>query len=541
MITPLIDPAICGWAPTYFGIISDNVYGKFVYYSHGFSVFIGLIVAFYIFAHNRKSAPAQSLLFFVGMFSLWSISDLFLWASNRADLIMFFWSIILLLEYGVYVGAFYFFHSFMKGRLPGKWVDLVFLVGLIPIALLVPTHYNLVAFDFSNCDRLAIEGVLPKYIYGVEALIVAWLVIDGLRAIIRTPDAAVRRQWSILLFGVLCLLGAFSLGNITGSLTDNWEIGQWGLMGMPLFILLLGYMIVRYHAFNMKVVGAEALVFTLFILTSGQLFVRSTESARVLTMVSMFVVLIAGFILVRSVRKEVVLREEVEQLAGRLKSVNRIMSHDVKSVLNKDKMLMAALVDGSFGEVPDSAKSMLSRAEHETGNMLEAVMTILQSGQEFVLHKESYDMKEDVIDVVETLTPDARAKGLSLHVDFDYGQSVVFNADPLFMRVHVIKNLILNSILYTPTGSVTVRLAHTPQNTILFSVQDTGVGIALEDAPMLFKEGGHGAHSQEVNTHSTGYGLFSAKRIVDAHGGKIWFESEGIGKGTAFFVELPIS
>ncbi len=58
---------------------------------------------------------------------------------------------------------------------------------------------------------------------------------------------------------------------------------------------------------------------------------------------------------------------------------------------------------------------------------------------------------------------------------------------------------------------------------------------------MLFREGGHGAHSQESNTHSTGYGLFSAKRIVDAHGGKIWFESEGPGKGTTFFVELPIT
>jgi signal transduction histidine kinase len=55
----------------------------------------------------------------------------------------------------------------------------------------------------------------------------------------------------------------------------------------------------------------------------------------------------------------------------------------------------------------------------------------------------------------------------------------------------------------------------------------------------LFTEGGHGTDSRKVNVDSTGYGLFIAKSVVDAHHGRIWAESDGAGKGSRFVVELP--
>ena len=68
-----------------------------------------------------------------------------------------------------------------------------------------------------------------------------------------------------------------------------------------------------------------------------------------------------------------------------------------------------------------------------------------------------------------------------------------------------------------------------------------GVGISNEDKPHLFTEGGRGKESLKVNVHSTGYGLYIAKQIVETHKGRIWAESDGAGKGSAFFVELPVS
>ncbi len=71
-------------------------------------------------------------------------------------------------------------------------------------------------------------------------------------------------------------------------------------------------------------------------------------------------------------------------------------------------------------------------------------------------------------------------------------------------------------------------------------VVDTGVGITPEDMSRLFTAGGHGKDSIHINVHSTGYGLFIAKSVVEAHGGRIWAESEGTGKGSRFVVELPL-
>jgi len=80
------------------------------------------------------------------------------------------------------------------------------------------------------------------------------------------------------------------------------------------------------------------------------------------------------------------------------------------------------------------------------------------------------------------------------------------------------------------------------KNTIVFKVKDTGVGIKDEDKPNIFKEGGMGKDSRKLNVHSSGYGLFAAKKVTEAHGGKIWFESEGVaGKGSIFYVELSVA
>ncbi|HHT9130106.1 MAG TPA: sensor histidine kinase, partial [Candidatus Brocadiaceae bacterium] len=101
------------------------------------------------------------------------------------------------------------------------------------------------------------------------------------------------------------------------------------------------------------------------------------------------------------------------------------------------------------------------------------------------------------------------------------------------------RNIIQNSINYTPSGSITASLKKVGKS-FVFSVKDTGVGITEEDKKRLFTEGGHGKDSQRVNAHSTGYGLYIAKNIITAHGGTIRAESEGTNKGSTFIVELPV-
>jgi signal transduction histidine kinase len=140
------------------------------------------------------------------------------------------------------------------------------------------------------------------------------------------------------------------------------------------------------------------------------------------------------------------------------------------------------------------------------------------------------------IDIAQPLLTERK---LTLETQLPDGDYIIVG-DAEHITDHVLKNLIENAIFYTPAGTIKVTLARRDKS-VLFSVKDTGVGITDEDKKRLFTEGGQGAEAMKVNAHSTGHGLFIAKSIVTAHGGRIWAESEGAGKGTTFFVELPIN
>ncbi|HEC94241.1 MAG TPA: HAMP domain-containing histidine kinase, partial [Candidatus Kaiserbacteria bacterium] len=125
-----------------------------------------------------------------------------------------------------------------------------------------------------------------------------------------------------------------------------------------------------------------------------------------------------------------------------------------------------------------------------------------------------------------------------LSIDENVGQYMI-SADADKLSEHVFRNLIGNAIAYTIKGSVVVSLSKDSSGKIIFSVKDTGVGINDEDKKRLFTEGGHGKDSIKVNAHSTGYGLYIAKSIIEAHKGTVHAQSDGTGKGSQFIAEFP--
>ncbi|HUD01591.1 MAG TPA: ATP-binding protein [Rhabdochlamydiaceae bacterium] len=101
-----------------------------------------------------------------------------------------------------------------------------------------------------------------------------------------------------------------------------------------------------------------------------------------------------------------------------------------------------------------------------------------------------------------------------------------------------VRNLIDNSINYTQKGSITLGLNRSGGN-IIFTVEDTGVGINDEDKTKLFTQGGRGKESSKINVNSTGYGLVFVKSVAEAHHGSVRADSLGTGKGSTFTMELP--
>ncbi len=110
-------------------------------------------------------------------------------------------------------------------------------------------------------------------------------------------------------------------------------------------------------------------------------------------------------------------------------------------------------------------------------------------------------------------------------------------ADPVRIE-QVLVNLLHNAIKFTESGGTIDLQAYRENNTVIFSVTDTGIGISDEDLPRIFERFYQVDGSSTRRFGGTGLGLAIAKEIVVAHQGRIWAESV-LGEGSVFYVSLP--
>ncbi len=234
--------------------------------------------------------------------------------------------------------------------------------------------------------------------------------------------------------------------------------------------------------------------------------------------------------------------EELQLTNSRQENLIHFIGHEVKGFLTKDAGTFAALSENDFGVLPAELKPLVDHALAESRAGADSVATILKASNlkkgTVAYDKKPFDLKPLVAEAVEKTRLTAEKKGLTLTFMAAEGEYQMIGDAPQ-LADHVLRNLIDNSVNYTPTGSIAVSLKN-ENGKLIFSVKDTGVGISDEDKKRLFTEGGHGAESIKVNVHSTGYGLYIAKQITEAHGGTIRAESEGPGKGSTFIAEFPV-
>jgi signal transduction histidine kinase len=315
------------------------------------------------------------------------------------------------------------------------------------------------------------------------------------------------------------------------------------------FTAILAYTIFKFQLFSIKIVAAELLVFMIWISAFIQVVMATSLSGVLLGGMVLVSSVILGVFLIQSVDSEVEQRERVQKLAEELQTTNarqegllHFIGHEVKGFLAKSAGAFASLSEGDFGVLPETVKPFVLQALAESRQGVDSVTTILKASNlkkgMVTYTKESFDFKALVAEAVERSMLNAAQKGLEISFTAD-DDIYTFTGDKGEIGDHVLHNLIDNAINYTPSGSVIVSLKK-KDGKIFFTVRDSGIGITDEDKKQLFTEGGHGKNSIKVNVHSTGYGLYIAKSIIEAHGGTIRAESAGEGKGSTFTVELPV-
>lgn len=231
-------------------------------------------------------------------------------------------------------------------------------------------------------------------------------------------------------------------------------------------------------------------------------------------------------------------KEKMEAAVKIREEVLAIVSHDLKNPLASVRFAAQLLSSWNLMsvEVVHDYAYRIRRSVEQMQTLIDDLLDFakIQSGT-FAINKFREKPQDILSPVLENFRTLAEAKHLRLETDIPAGlPEVVGDA----RRVgQVVSNLLGNAIKFTPEGGSVCVSAKVDQGQLVISVSDTGPGIPKENLPRVFERFWQ---AEETRQMGSGLGLSIAKGIVEAHGGKIWVQSQ-YGKGSEFSFTLPLA
>ena len=219
-----------------------------------------------------------------------------------------------------------------------------------------------------------------------------------------------------------------------------------------------------------------------------------------------------------------------------------VISHELKNPLNLISVnadLLARLPAARESTPMHNALEMIRRAIRGQGKIIDDLldMSRIRTGK-LVLNPEAVDMGASVQGIVETARADASTSALSLSCNLPQ-EPVIVRADAARLE-QIVWNLLSNAIKFTPPGgSIDVRI-DTENKCGRLTVADTGQGIEPHFTSRIFEMFGQAPSRALTGKGGLGIGLALVKQLVERQGGRIQVHSDGLGRGAAFSVWLPL-
>ena len=213
------------------------------------------------------------------------------------------------------------------------------------------------------------------------------------------------------------------------------------------------------------------------------------------------------------------------------------ISHELRTPVAGLKAISETLLDGALDD-PQAARRFVLRMDNEVDNLTQIINELLELSR-IEAGRSNFELKPSepcdlISSAVERMSLQAERMGLTLSMDCLQNLPKV-NADPEQIS-QVFVNLIHNAIKFTPKGGQIHLDAQFDNKMVVFSVQDSGVGIAANELSRIFERFYKADRARAGG--GTGLGLSICKNIVQEHGGKIWAESQEAA-GSIFYFSLP--
>lgn len=532
---------------------TTNEYRDIASYSHLLPAGILLVIAIYILSKDRKILNF-SFFFFIFYFCTWLVGDWITWVADDYHLVNTFWSILDYVDIVGFLAALYFYSVFVTGKdIKSSYKIALTLLSLFPMYLTLAGQ-SIIGFDQSYCESVENQAMV-FYRYFIHVLSISSIVVLAFNEWRKKTAAINRRSFVFITTSILLFLITFSVTGYLSSITYIYEIQLYGMFVLPVFILMMLVAVNKYDVFGLKFFNQQLLAWALVPLVASQFFFLNNVSDFLLNFVTLAISFVIVYLLGQNIKKENMNRAKIEQLNKELISTNEnlrevdrqktefisVASHQLRGPLTAIKGYSSLILEGDLGPISDALKVGIETIFRSTQALVVIVGDYLDASRieqgRMRYEFSDFDVKPIVDTVIAEFSPNMRLTGLELQYVPEEGKDYIMHGDEGKIK-QVISNIIDNAIKYTEKGTITVGLTRNDKDMIVITVKDTGVGISPDIAKRLFEKFSRAPGASRTNTTGTGLGLYVAKKMMEAHRGKIWVESEGLGLGSTFYIEL---
>ena len=516
------------------------------------------IMGFIIYFNDKKNSINQSFLALSLMGIFWSFFNYLSYQFQDPEIVI--WLIRIAVFFAVWF-SFSIFRLFFIFPRKSQEFSKAYNYFFLPITVIASVlnlsplvFIRVVEFEAGRVTK--VENGPAIALFGIAVLSLVGFGIYLLVKKIRTTSGVERKQLDLILSGIsitCVLLIVFNF--IFPAFLSNADYISFGAVFLFPFIALTAYSIIRLHLFDVKVIATEILTFILSIVTLFE--VITAENTFMLALRSGVFLMVLGFgvLLIRSVRKEVEQREQLEILTKKLEAANTqlkvldqaraefitIASHQLRTPPATIKWYLAAILDGDYGQMDQSVKDQLRKTMSTNSSMISLIDDLLNASRIERGQMEFLFGPTDLVQItqitIDQILPQAEMKKINLVFNKPTEPIPVITADKEKLR-QVINNIIDNAIKYTLKGKIEVSVSKV-KNDLMVKVTDTGKGVTPDQIKNIFKKYDRGQGAVRSAT-GLGLGLYVSKVIVEQHKGKIWLESKGEGKGSTFIMTVPI-
>ncbi|MGM0440948.1 MAG: hybrid sensor histidine kinase/response regulator [Elusimicrobiota bacterium] len=220
-----------------------------------------------------------------------------------------------------------------------------------------------------------------------------------------------------------------------------------------------------------------------------------------------------------------------------------MLNHDLRSPITTIKGYNYALLNGQLGDITDKQREIFEIQKNSLERMINLINDVLNIKQieagRFIIEKETADIMDLIAPLKQELSSRFDKKNINFSIEKDI-ENTRMEIDPGKVS-QVFQNLLQNALKFTPEGGkIKFIIKEVDEDNIEFRVTDTGKGIPEDSLEGIF-EAFYTKDDEERDKSSkgVGLGLSICKKIINSHGGTIKAQSEGLGKGSTFIVQLP--